>query len=91
MADPDPKIVRPRIVIEGPLAERAQELVDRKEYESLEEVAQAAFEALERERVEWDDHVRKLIQESLDDPRPGVPMDEAFARIEQRIRERRRA
>jgi antitoxin ParD1/3/4 len=90
MAERDPDI-RPRIVIEGPLAERAQEMVDRREYETLEEVAEAAFEAFKREQVARHDRLRKLVQESLDDPRPGIPMEEAFARIEQQVRERRRA
>ena len=90
MADPDPQLARPRIVIEGPLAERAQQLVDREEFESLEEVAEAAFEAFEREHARWEEHVRGLIQEALDDPDPGLPMDEAFALLDQWKAERRR-
>jgi antitoxin ParD1/3/4 len=91
MADPDPQIARPRIVIEGPLAERAQELVDREEYQTLEEVAEAAFEAFERDHAQWKDQVRRLIQEALDDSRPALPLDEAFADIRARIRARRAA
>ena len=39
---------------------------------------------------EWQAYVREKIRESLDDPRPDIPADEAFAEVYAHI-ERRRA
>ena len=36
---------------------------------------------------EWQAYVRRKVQESLDDPRPSIPADEAFALIRAHIAE----
>lgn len=36
---------------------------------------------------EWQAHVRRKVREALDDPRPSIPADEAFARLDARIAE----
>ena len=89
MADRDAKIERPRIVIEGARAERAQQLVDRGNYESLDEVAEAAFDAFEREHEAANADLRKLVQEADDDPGHWLPLDEAFAEIRRNIQAKR--
>ncbi len=60
-------------------------------YESASEVVRAALRALDREEAALNDILRRKIQEALDDPRPSVPMDEVFDRIERRHAERTRA
>lgn len=52
------------------------------EYESASEVVRAGLRALEREEKARNEVWRRLIQESLDDPRPDVPAEEVFAEIE---------
>jgi hypothetical protein len=36
---------------------------------------------------EWQAYVRRKVRESLDDPRPSIPAEEAFARVRARIEE----
>ncbi|MEA3062559.1 MAG: hypothetical protein QOJ94_2340 [Sphingomonadales bacterium] len=36
---------------------------------------------------DWDAYVKRKIQESLDDPRPDIPADEAFAQVDRHIAE----
>jgi antitoxin ParD1/3/4 len=55
------------------------------EYESASEVVRAGLRALEREKTVFDEMLRRKVQEALDDPRPPVPADEAFARLRARI------
>lgn len=35
----------------------------------------------------WQAYERRMIQEALDDPRPSIPAEEAFARLDARIAE----
>lgn len=51
-------------------------------YDSIDELMQAALRALDREQNAVDNDHRKLIDEALADPRPAVPINEAFARID---------
>ena len=83
MADRDPNISL------GQFTERAERHLDGDAFESVDEVLAAAFDALDRERAERTRRVRALVQEALDDPRPALPIDEAFAEIYARIAERR--
>jgi len=61
------------------------------DYESASEVVRAGLRALDRERKAFTDHMRRKIQEALDDPRPDVPAEEVFARLlahhEKRVKE----
>jgi len=51
------------------------------EFESASEVVRAGLKALDREQKALDELLRARVKEALDDPRPSVPADEAFARI----------
>jgi antitoxin ParD1/3/4 len=75
----------------GAFAGRVRELVDSGAYDSPSEVVQAGLEALEREQADWDEVLRQKIREAYDDPRPGVPAEEAFARLRARHAGRARA
>ena len=57
------------------------------EYESASEVMRAGLRALERERIAFDEMLRRKVQEALDDPRPSIPIEEAFARLRAYIAE----
>jgi hypothetical protein len=48
------------------------------------------FETLE-EAQSYDQWFRTKVQESLDDPRPSLPHDEAMARVQQLLTEKRAA
>ena len=48
------------------------------------------FETLE-EAQSYDQWFRAKVQESLDDPRPSLPHDEAMARVQQLLTEKRAA
>jgi len=61
------------------------------EYESASEVVRAGLRALEREETLRNETWRRLIQESLDDPRPDIPADEVFAELEALHKERVKA
>lgn len=80
MADRDPAICL------GSFTERAERYVGQDVFESVDDVVAAAFDALDRERAAWTVHVRGLVREALDDPRPAVPIDDAFARVSETIR-----
>lgn len=42
---------------------------------------------IDEDDPEWQAHAREKIREALDDPRPSVPIEEAFARLDARIAE----
>lgn len=63
---------------------QVQARIDSGEYSSAAEVIRAALDALEREEAAFDDILRRKIKESLDDPRPDIPMDEVFDRLERK-------
>jgi len=48
------------------------------------------FETLE-EAQKYDQWFRAKVQESLEDPRPSLPHDEALVRVEQLLKEKRAA
>ncbi|MBB4640854.1 type II toxin-antitoxin system ParD family antitoxin [Rhizorhapis suberifaciens] len=72
---------KPVTVTLGGMAERAQKLVDSGRYASISEVVRAGLRALDREEATLDALLKAKLEEALADPRPPVPMDEAFARI----------
>ncbi|MCO5160870.1 MAG: type II toxin-antitoxin system ParD family antitoxin [Mesorhizobium sp.] len=65
---------------------KQQAILDRRlesgEFESASEVVRAGLRALEREERARNEVWRRLIQESLDDPRPDIPGEEVFAELE---------
>ena len=40
---------------------------------------------IDEDDPEWQAYVRRKVRESLDDPRPSIPIEEAFARLDARI------
>jgi antitoxin ParD1/3/4 len=85
----------------GPLADKAEARVRSGAYPSVDEVVREGLRALDREEAmldrilppipegdpAWDAYVRDKVRESLEDPRPPIPADEAFARLDLRIAE----
>ncbi len=84
----------------GEMRDFADSLVKSGRYGSLEDVVQDAMLALaeaiqDHERwendpatIEW---MRAKVKESLDDPRPDIPAEEVFAKLERKHAERVRA
>lgn len=52
------------------------------EYESASEIVRAGLRALEREERLRNESWRRMIQESLDDPRPDVSAEEVAERMQ---------
>ena len=65
-----------------------QEQIRGGRYQNVSEVVRAGLRLLEDQELERQRHLEKLkadIQAALDDPRPAVPMDEVFNRLEAKI------
>jgi len=94
---------KPISVTLGPLAERVEERVRSGEYASASEVVRAGLRALDREDAlldklfvpideddpRWLAYVREKVDEAFTDPRPPIPADEAFERLDRYIAEYR--
>jgi antitoxin ParD1/3/4 len=92
---------KPVSVTLGALAERVEARVRSGEYASVSDVVRAGLEALDREdkmlerlfppidenNPEWIAHVREKVEEAFADPRPPIPAEEAFARLDAHIAE----
>jgi antitoxin ParD1/3/4 len=74
---------------------KQQAILDRQlesgDFESASEVVRAGLRALDREEKARNEVWRRMIQESLDDPRPDVSLEDAFAAIEALHIERQKA
>lgn len=75
------RLSKPVTVTLGGMAERAQRLVDSGRYASMSEVVRAGLRALDREEAALDALIKAKVEEALADPRPPVPINEAFTRI----------
>ncbi len=84
MADSDPGM---RL---GHYTERAEDYVARGVFDTTAEVFAAALDALDHEEAKVAAILREKLEEALADPRPMVPMDEAFKRLDE-AKARRRA
>jgi antitoxin ParD1/3/4 len=87
---------KPVSVTLGPLAERVEARVRSGAYASASEVVRAGLRALDREEAlldslfepidesdpRWIAYIREKIAEADADPRPPVPAEEAFARLD---------
>jgi len=68
------------------LAAKVQAHIDSGAAADAVEVVRAGLEALEAAEVAKLEAVRSKIAKSLADPRPSVPADEVFARVESAIK-----
>lgn len=79
------RVNKPISVTLGSLAVRVEERVASGHYESVSEVVREGLRALDREDEAWDEFckqsIRRRLAEIEADPRPPVPMEEAFARV----------
>jgi len=77
------------VVTLGDMAESAEAHIAAGTFETISEVVREGLRALDREQARFDEICRKKIDEALADPRPPVPLEEAFARVREAVRERR--
>lgn len=94
---------KPITVTLGSLAERVEARVRSGDYASVSEVVRAGLRALDREEAllerlfvpideddpEWIARVREKIEEAFTDPRPPIPIEDAFARRDAHIAARK--
>lgn len=73
----------------GEMASHAERHLASGRFASMSEVVRAGLRALDREEAALDALLKARVEEALADPRPPVPIDEAFARVRARIAERR--
>ncbi len=78
------RTTKPITVTLGELQERVDARVQSGTYSSASEVIRAGLRALDREEEALNEIWRRKIRESLDDPRPDVPLEEVFDRLEQK-------
>ena len=84
MAEGDPGI---RL---GKNTERADKYIARGRFDTAEEVFAAALDAIDHEEAQVTGILRETVDEALADPRPMIPMEEAFKRLDE-AKARRRA
>ena len=68
----------------GDFGPRVRQRVESGEYNTASDVIHAALEALERQEAQFDDYLREKVNEALADPRPDVPLEEVFERLERK-------
>ena len=83
------RLNKPISVTLGPLAARAEARVKSGDYASISEVCREGLRALDREEGAMLELVRQRLAEIDADPRPSVPMEEAFARLDAHIAKRK--
>jgi len=76
---------KPVTVTLGKMAAVARARVESGRYTSMSEVVRAGLRALEREETALDALIKAKVEETLADPRPPVPLEEAFAEVRARI------
>ncbi len=75
---------KPISVTLGDLQAKVEQRVKSGSYSSASEVIRAGLRALDREEAVLDEVLRQKIREALDDPRPSIPIDGVFDRIERK-------
>lgn len=75
---------KPITVTLGEMQERVDARVKSGAYSSASEVVRAGLRALDREEEALNELLRTKIKESLDDPRPDIPLEEVFDRLEKK-------
>jgi antitoxin ParD1/3/4 len=66
----------------GEMTERARYHIASGRFASMSEVLREGLRALDRQEAMLDELYRRKIDEAFADPRPSIPLDEAFARLE---------
>ena len=66
----------------GNMADRARHHIATGRFASMSEVLREGLRALDRQEAMLDELYRRKIDEALADPRPSIPIDEAFARLD---------
>ena len=84
------RLNKPVSVTLGGLGQRAEARVKSGAYSSISEVVRAGLRALDREEAVMDALLKARVAEALADPRPDIPADEAFARMDEFIAGRRK-
>jgi antitoxin ParD1/3/4 len=79
---------KPITVTLGELQERVEARVKSGEFASASEVVRAGLRALDREEEALNEYLREKIREAYDDPRPSIPAEEVFERLERKHAER---
>ena len=80
-----------KITVSEETARVIREKVEEGSFSSPSEVVEAAMQALEREARDRADRlvsIKARIQASIEDPRPAVPIEQAFERILRPLRDR---
>lgn len=72
---------KPVTVTLGDLRDGLDARVKSGRYASASEVVRAGLRALDREEAALDDWMRRKVRESLDDPRPDISLEDAFAQV----------
>jgi antitoxin ParD1/3/4 len=78
------------ITVTATQAKLIREKVEQGSFGSASEVIRAALRAFEREEQEHAERIASIkarIKASIEDPRPGIPMEEAFEQVRRRIQE----
>lgn len=73
----------------GSMAERAQEHIRLGRFSTMSEVVREGLRALDRQEAMLDALYKTKLEEALADPRPSIPLEEAFERVRKAARERR--
>lgn len=66
----------------GNMSGRAQALVNSGRFSSMSEIMCEGIKALDREEDELIAKLQILVDKALADPRPAIPIEEAFERIQ---------
>jgi antitoxin ParD1/3/4 len=66
----------------GKMTDRARHHIATGRYASMSEVLREGLRALDRQEAMLDELYRRKIDEALADPRPSIPLNEAFARLD---------
>lgn len=75
---------KPITVTLGDLQSKVDARVRSGSFSSASEVVRAGLRALEREDAILDELLRQKVREALDDPRPSIPADDVFDRLERK-------
>jgi len=76
------------ITVTAAQARLIREKVEQGTFGSASEVIRAALRAFEREEEEHAERIASIkarIKASMDDPRPGIPMEEVFGKLKERL------